>query len=330
MARPALPAAARAAADGWDVAVVVPTLRPGAALARLIRALREQTRPPAEIIVVDSSSDDGTAERAREMGCRVEVVRRESFDHGGTRNLGAGLAHSPIIVFMTQDAVPANAQFIAQLLRPLHEGCAGAYARQIPHRDASPTERFQRAFNYPPRSHVRSARDLDRLGLKAAFFSNVASAVDRAAYNAVQGFPTRVVFSEDMILAYRLLIAGYQVAYVAEAQVYHSHAYGLREQFRRYFDIGASQMQAEGELGKLPAAREGVRFAREQVKSLARQGAWAWLPRAGVELAAKWIAFQLGRRHRRLPLAVVRRCSLQPAYWGRAAGAARGSGAGQA
>lgn len=317
LARSAPPAAACASARAWDVAVVVPTLRPGEALARLISALRGQTRPPREIVIVDSASDDGTAENARGMGCRVEVVGQESFDHGGTRNLGAGLARSPIIVFMTQDAVPANAHFIARLLQPLHEGCAGAYARQIPRPDAAPTERFQRAFNYPSEGHSRSAQDLQRLGLRAAFFSNVASAVDRAAYEAVGGFPTGVILNEDTMFAYRLLRAGHRVAYVAEAEVYHSHDYSVGQQFRRYFDIGASHTQGDGGLAGLPVAQEGVRFAQQELRALAREGAWLWLPRAGVELGAKWLAFQLGRRASRLPTAVASRLSLQPAYWRR-------------
>lgn len=313
----ALPAAANAAASDGDVAVVVPTLRPGGGLARLIGVLREQARPPAEIIIIDSSSGDGTAENARAMGCRAEVVRRESFDHGGTRHLGVSMTTGRFIVFLTQDALPRDSHFLTALTAPLQRGCAAVYARQIPYPSATPLERFHRGFNYPEQSHVRDAADLARMGLRAAFFSNVASAVERAAYEAVGGFPTGVILNEDTMLAYRLLRAGHRVAYAADAEVYHSHTYGVAQQFRRYFDIGASHAQGDGGLAGLPVAREGSRFARQEVRALAREGAWLWLPRAGVELAAKWLAFQLGRRALQLPVAVTSRLSLQPAYWRR-------------
>lgn len=262
-------------------------------------------------------------ERARGLGCRVEVIPRASFDHGGTRNLGAARVRSQFLVFMTQDALPADAEYLARLLAPLRNGCAAAYARQIPYPSASPLERYHREFGYPPESHVRGASDLPRLGVGAARFSNVASAVDRVPFTAVGGFPDGTILNEDVMLAFRLMRAGYRVAYAADARVYHSHNYHLGQQFRRYFDIGASQAQA----GALPTARHGSRFAYGQIRALLRQHAWVWLPRAAVELVAKWVAFQLGRRHRRLPLAVVRRCSLQPAFWARTAVAVRAAAA---
>lgn len=301
--------------NSLSASIIIPTLQPGAALPLLITALRAQTCPPAEILVIDSSSPDGAADQARHLGCQVEVIPQAAFDHGGTRNLGAARAAHRCLVFMTQDALPADTQYLERLLAPLRGGCTAAYARQIPYPGATPLEQFHRAFNYPPEAQVRQAADLPRLGIKAAFFSNVASAVDRQAFVAAGGFPEGVVLNEDMMLALRLLRAGGRIAYAADARVYHSHAYSTRQQFRRYFDIGASHVQASRELRQLPAIAEGIRYARSQWRWLMRHRAWVWLPRAGAELVTKWAAFQLGRRYRQLPPALVRRCSLQPGFW---------------
>ena len=53
------------------VSLIIPTLNAQAQLPALIDALRAQTATPQEILVVDSQSEDGTAQTARQLGCRV-------------------------------------------------------------------------------------------------------------------------------------------------------------------------------------------------------------------------------------------------------------------
>jgi rhamnosyltransferase len=55
---------------------------------------------------------------------------------------------------------------------------------------------------------------------------------------AVAGFPEKLILGEDMVVAARMLQAGWSVAYVSDAQVYHSHGYTIAQEFKRYFDIG--------------------------------------------------------------------------------------------
>lgn len=51
--------------QAMSCSVIIPTLDAGEEIVPLIRALKAQTRPPDEVLVVDSQSEDGTAERAR-------------------------------------------------------------------------------------------------------------------------------------------------------------------------------------------------------------------------------------------------------------------------
>ena len=48
--------------------LIIPTLNAQAQLPALIDALRAQTVAPQEILVVDSQSEDGTAQTARQLG----------------------------------------------------------------------------------------------------------------------------------------------------------------------------------------------------------------------------------------------------------------------
>ena len=68
--------------------VIIPTRNAGEQIVSLLDALASQSVKPEEILVVDSQSDDGTQERARRAeGVRVVSIRRDDFDHGGTRDL---------------------------------------------------------------------------------------------------------------------------------------------------------------------------------------------------------------------------------------------------
>ena len=230
------------------ISVIVPTWQAGQQLPQLLFRLQNQSTPPTETIVVDSSSTDGTRDLAAERGCGVEVIPKADFSHGGTPNLCAELAQGHVLVFMTQDALPVDRSFLGELARPIPQGCeAAACARQVPRSDAP-----------PPESHIRAISDVPRMGFKAFFFSNVASAVSREALCAVGGFPERVIMDEDVLLCARPLCAGYRAAPQAEAAVYHSHHYTLSQQFKRYFDIGTFISQAGEALEGAKTGEEGV------------------------------------------------------------------------
>lgn len=298
------------------VSVIIPTYQAAPYLSRLVRTLREQTLVPAQIIVVDSSSTDGTQSIAVENDCIVKVIPKAEFNHGGTRNTAAGLANGEVLLFMTQDAMPADQYFVEELTLPIREGkVAGSYARQLAYPDAFPPETFARSFNYPSISRTRTLADVPELGIKAYFFSNVSSAVSRELFWSVGGFPDSVILNEDMLLCAKLLRAGHAVAYQGEARVLHSHNYALSQQFKRYFDIGVSTAQAKMLLDGARAGGEGMRFVLSQMRYLIEKDEWRWIPRTVLEVGCKFVAFQLGKAERLLPSDLKRRLSMHAFYW---------------
>ena len=72
---------------------------------------------------------------------------------------------------MTQDAMPKDDRLIEKLVEPLQGEVAVAYARQLPREDSTPVESYTREFNYPAKSRIKSAADLDSLGIKTFFCS---------------------------------------------------------------------------------------------------------------------------------------------------------------
>src|SRR5215217_4618980 len=163
----------RQAGAETSVSVIVPTLNPGENLPHLCEGLAYQRPRPLEVTIVDSASTDGSPERWRAAGYRVFHIERANFNHGGTRNLGARRSRGNILVFMVQDAVPADEYCFTNLISPIASGeVAATFARHVPKDDASPLERFARRFNYPAESRIKIAADVHELGFRAFFFSN--------------------------------------------------------------------------------------------------------------------------------------------------------------
>lgn len=301
------------------VSIIIPTLNAEKSVAELTLRLKQQTLPPVEIIVVDSSSDDRTVEIAAEMGCRTKVIKRKAFDHGGTRNLGAKLSAGEVLVFMTQDALPVDNRLLEKLVEPLANprdpSTAASFGRQLARNDAMPPEKFVRLFNYPANGLVKSEEDLPRLGIKTFFFSDVCSAVRKREFEAVGGFPEKIIMSEDMILAAKLILRGYKIAYVSKGTVWHSHNYSIAQQFRRYFDIGASLSMNSWLLEYARAEGEGFKFVKEQLAWLLRHQHYRWIPYTLALTVAKYAGYKLGLMEKRLPAGLKKKFSLHRNFW---------------
>lgn len=296
------------------ISVVVPTLDPGEHAAPLARALAEQTAP-LELILVDSGTTDGSLGPLEELAATVVRLPAGTFRHGTARNLGAARARGDVLAFLTQDALP-EPECLERLARPLHAGVAdAAFARQLPRPDATPLEVFARSRNYPPVSYLTEGSDGDTAAVRDVFFSNSCSAVLRRVFEELGGFAAHTIMNEDMLFASRLLRSGGRIAYRADARVLHSHAYGTHETFRRYFDIGVFLRQVEDELAPRDLGRSGGAYARDLLGSLVASGEWRWLVLAVVDLGAKWLGLQLGRRYGRLPAAARVACSLHRGFW---------------
>ncbi|MCU1716170.1 glycosyltransferase family 2 protein [Pseudomonas sp. 5P_3.1_Bac2] len=299
-------------------ALVIPTRNAATHLDRLLPALAAQTHQPQQLLVVDSGSSDDTAARLREYGAQVVVIDPATFNHGGTRRWASQQVDAEVLIYLTQDAIPANPECFANLLSELSsEGDIGvAYGRQLPHPGAGLLGAQARRFNYPPQSRSKRLRDAAELGIKTCFSSDSFSAYRREALNAVGGFPEDVIGSEDAYVAARLLQSGYAVRYAASAEVYHSHDYRVLEEFRRYFDIGVFYgreqwiRQAFGSAGG-----EGKRYVLAEIQALREAGALHRVPEVLVRSALKLLGYRLGHLEHHLPVSLKRRISMFPGYW---------------
>jgi rhamnosyltransferase len=281
------------------ISVLIPVKDGGADLIRCLQAIAAQkVDDQVEVVVVDSGSSDGSADRARELGATVHDIPASEFVHGATRNLAARLSSGDVLVFTTQDAVPANDHWLARLVGALDgDDVVGAYGRQLPHEDATPPEQFFLDFMYGASPRIQRIGGIEELSFEQTLFSNVNSAIPRSVWEA-NPFRDDVTMSEDQEWSRRMLLAGHTIIYEPAAAVRHSHAYTLRGAFRRFYDSGASagRSYVAGEESRAALRRAFRRYAVGELSWLWRTGRRRWIPYAAVYELAKLTGLQLGLR----------------------------------
>ena len=302
------------------VDVLIPVYEPDESFYKLLKRLSEQTvRPRKIILMVTEGSREVSLEDGPYPEIEIHKLQKSEFDHAGTRNAAASFSDAPLILFMTQDAVPEDVHFIEEMVNGISEDekTAVSYARQLARKDARPVERLVRRFNYPEESRKKSLKDLERLGIKTYFCSDVAAVYRKALFTELGGFEAPANFNEDMVFASKAVKAGYNVYYNAEARVVHSHNLKLMEQFRRNFDVVASQADHPEVFEEISSESEGGKLVKTVSKGLFKIGRWYLLPYFILQCGAKFIGFRLGKRYRKLKPGFVKKCSSNRAYWER-------------
>ena len=299
------------------LSIIIPTYNAASFLPLLFKRLREQTMPH-ELIIIDSESTDNTQELASREGVLLVPINKTSFNHGTTRNLGVQLAKSDIVVFMTQDALPASPETLEKLATMLdsRNDIAMAYGRQLPYPETGVFGRFARLTNYPGSSVIKTKALIPEMGIKTCSCSNSFAAYRKADLQSVGGFPTDTILGEDVSVAARLILQEKAVAYCAEAEVFHSHDYTIIEEFKRYFDIGVFHHEQRAVLREFSKAEsQGFKYVVQEWQYLSRNGHIALIPEQIVRMVAKYIGYKMGRMESLLPIALKRCISMHPGFW---------------
>ena len=306
--------------------IIIPTYKPGRELFALLDMLEGQSLPAGNIIFMNTGREyfDALIQEAefaeKYPNVQVHHLSREEFDHGGTRHRGVRYSNAEIFISMTQDAMPADRYLVERLVRRLSGNVAAAYARQLPGPDSSEFERISREFNYPETSRVKTAEDLEKLGIKTFFCSNVCAAYRRDIYEELGGFIRHTIFNEDMIYAAAAVRAGYGIAYEAQARVIHSHNYTNLRQLRRNFDLGVSQAEHPEVFGAVASEAEGKKLVKGAWNTLRTGKRLHRFPGFCLQCGFKYAGYLLGKHYKKLPRSLVMRITTNREYWQQEAG----------
>ena len=279
------------------VSVVIPTINAEQYLEDILCVLESQTYKPLEILVVDSGSIDAS-QKISESHDLVEFISmgKDCFDHAKTRHGAILRAKGDFVFFLTQDAVPSNMSYIADMLAAFKDSeVALCYARQIPRSDHPKYVKLVWDFNYPNTSCTKSMDDLETLGIKTFFCSNAASAYRKSAYLECGGFKFPSDTNEDMLMAATLIHKGHKVAYVANATVTHSHNFSFKQQYKRNFLIGKFLSENSKLLESTSATAEGKKLFKSIAGKLLKQGNLAQLFLFTKDCTARYFGQKAGK-----------------------------------
>lgn len=226
--------------------IVILTKNAEAYLPETLEAIfRQEVDFDFEVIAVDSGSKDRSLEILASYPVRVVCIPPETFNHGGTRNLGAQEANpeSKYIVYLSQDAAPYDERWLSSLLAPFEENLevAGVFSRHLPRPRASAATVRQLTSLTQTGGEQRldkkmpaSAEEYEADKFFYIFFSNTSSAIRKEVWQKIPF--DRVDFAEDAVWADRVLRAGFTLVFEPASMVLHSHNYNAIEQFRQNVD----------------------------------------------------------------------------------------------
>jgi len=194
-------------------------------ISRLLEGIQHQTANDVEVILVDSGSSDSTVSIAESFGAKIVHIPAQEFTFGRSLNLGIQAALSEFIVIASAHVYPVYPDWLATLLHPFedHE-VALVYGKQRAPESAKFSE--QQIFHqwYP---------DISRPRQETAFCNNANSAIRRSLWEK-NPYDDTLTGLEDLAWAKWAKEQGYDIAYVAEAEVIHVHNETPRGVFNRY------------------------------------------------------------------------------------------------
>lgn len=187
-----------------------------------------------EIYYILTESNDQSKKILKENNIKYKKIKKEDFSHSLVRENCAIKSKADIVCFITQDVVIEDELWLKKLINNIEKGkCEASFSRQIS--KYNNIEKYTREKNYPENSRIVSKDDIDKLGLNTFFFSDAASAIKTEVFKELKGYDGKnLPISEDMYIAYKMIMSGYKICYEAESVVYHSHNFKLKELFERY------------------------------------------------------------------------------------------------
>jgi len=248
-----------------------------------------------KIQYVLTKSKDNSEKILRENKLNYILIDKKDFSHSLTREKEAMKSKSDIIVFISQDIVIENTDYLYNLVNPIINGEADAcYSRQLTKFDN--IEKYTRESNYPDKSIIKTKDDIEKLGLKTFFFSDASSAVNTKVFKKLNGYDGKnLPINEDMYFAYKLIMNGYKIKYCADSVCYHSHNFKLKELYDRYKLTGRF-FKENSYIDNFGTNKSGGGLAKYILKRAIKDKNIKVLIRFVPDMAARYIGMKAGKR----------------------------------
>lgn len=276
--------------------------------------LAQEINDTVDIKYILTETNDGSKELLDEIGASYDIVKAEEFSHSYTREKAAYEAKGDIIVFITQDIIINDNNWLYNLIKDIKSGiCDAAFSKQICTNKT--IEKYTRMKNYPDEDRIASRERVDELGILSYFYSDAASAIRKDVFVKLKGYDKKdLLTNEDMYIAYKLINNGYKIKYCSDSQVIHSHKYTYKSLFKRYFDQGVFLKQHSyiKESGANSSAIALVKFVFTQAL---KEGNVKAILDIIPNFSVRFIANKMGNRYEKLPMDKILKYTSNKNYW---------------
>ena len=241
-----------------------------------------------------TESSDNTEEILKKKKLKYDKIKKVDFSHSLTREIAARKSKADIITFITQDVEIIDENWLYYLVKDIISGEVSAtYSRQIT--KFNNLEKYTREKNYPEKSKIVSEKDIPDLGLKTFFFSDASSAIEKNVFEKLNYYDgKRLPISEDMYIAYKLIVNGYKIKYCSDSVVYHSHNFKLKELYERYRLTGQFFKQ-NSYLDKYGTNSAGGSLAKYVLKRSIQEKNIKVIIRFPLDMGARFIGMKVGK-----------------------------------
>ena len=245
------------------------------------------------IYYVLTESQDNTEEILKKNKFNYKKISKTEFSHSLVREEMAFNSNADIVVFITQDIIPKNENWLYYLTKDISEEIVACYSKQISKTNG--IEKYTREKNYPNESFVVSKKDLEKLGLKTFFFSDASSAIKREIFLKLNGYDQKdLPISEDMYIAYKIIMNNFKIKYCSESIIIHSHNYKLKELYKRYKLTGRF-FKENSYLDKYGTNQSGASLALYILKRAMKEHNFRVIFRYPFDMLARFIGMKAGK-----------------------------------
>ncbi|HEY0221711.1 MAG TPA: glycosyltransferase family 2 protein [Lactovum miscens] len=193
---------------------------------------RQKTDFDWDLFIIDSGSKDASVSIIKNYcsnheNSRMMEIPNSDYSHGETRQRAAELSEGEIMVYLSQDAIPADENWLKEMVEPfsISDDIVAVLGRQIPRSNCFPLQKqdINNVFNSQgiPGAvtlHDKYSNDLGR----AKFYSDVCSAARRDIL--VSKIPYQSVnYAEDQAFGKDVIESNYIKAYTGKGAVIHSN-----------------------------------------------------------------------------------------------------------
>jgi rhamnosyltransferase len=207
------------------ISIVIRTFNEEKHIGRLLYGISQQTYPNPEIILVDSGSTDETLTIVSQYPVKVVHIEPENFTFGRSLNTGVKAATGDLVVITSAHCFPVYPDWLEKLTHPFtNQDIAMTYGKQRGGETNHYCEhQFFRKY-FPDHSVTQQAHP----------YSHNANAALRRKIWEKHPYDENLTGLEDLEWSSWAQENGYEIAYVAEAEVIHLHNETFLQVYKRY------------------------------------------------------------------------------------------------